>query len=148
MFPHTFPACFLKADLPPCWIQPASFYFCWFPLTHVRVGFGVLSMLLLLSHNFLWLAPTMLWKRWLNQTGTLWCAVVALPRALMAPPTDGLLRVIFLIFVLLRNLCQPPREEEMRSLRVQGLCPVSSDVVVVAAKLCSRGAVLRPHGRV
>ena len=66
----------------------------------------------------------------------------------MAPPTDDLLRVIFLIFVLLTNPCQPPREEEMRSLRVQGLWLLSSDAVVFAAKLHSRGMVLRPHGRV
>lgn len=97
MFPHTFPACFLKADLPPCWIQPASFYLCCFPLTHVRVNFDVLSMLPLLSRNFLWLAPAMLWRQWLHQTGTLWCAVLALPRALMASPTDDLL-VTYLCF--------------------------------------------------
>lgn len=60
MFPHTFPACFLKADLPPCWIQPASSCLCWFPLTCVGVSFGVLSKLLLRSHHFLWLAPAML----------------------------------------------------------------------------------------
>lgn len=118
MFPHTFPACFLKVDLPPCWLQPASFYLCWFPLTRIRAGFGVPFMLLLHSHNFLWLAPAMLWKQWLNQTGTSWCAVAALPRALLAPPTDGLLRVIFLIFVLLRNPCQLPRNVVAESARV------------------------------
>lgn len=70
------------------------------------------------------------------------CVVVALPRALMAPPRNSLLRVIFLLFLLLTNPFQLPREGEMRSLQVQGLCLVSSDVVVFAARLCSRGAVL------
>lgn len=46
----------------------------------------------------------------------------------------------------LRDLCQLPREEETWSLWVQGLCLVSSDVLVVAAKRRSRGAVPRPHG--
>lgn len=148
MVPHTFPAYFLEGDLPPCWLQPASFYLCCFPLTSVQVVFGVLSMLLLLSHNLLWLAPVTLWKQQLNQTGASLCVVVALPRTLMAPPRSGLLRVIFLLFVLLTNVFQLPREREMRSLQVQGLCLASSDVVVFADKLCSRGAVLWPHGRV